>query len=110
MPLRPATSYSAVSVHRPSSRRQASHSTLPGSTLCARRWAATASPRVRAPDSDARRRTEESWARSATWARSAITGAANAMIFSTDVPAACATASGVSPARMRIWMSRGRRR
>ena len=62
------------------------------------------------PTRPERRRTDESWARWATWARSAITGAANAMIFSTEVPAAWATASGVSPARMRVWMSRGRRR
>ena len=35
-------------------------------------------------------------------------GAAKTMIFSTDVPAAAATSSGDSPARIRAWMSRGR--
>ena len=53
----------------------------------------TASPRVRAPVSPDLRRTEARWALSARWARSASTGAANAMIASTVVWAAAATAS-----------------
>jgi hypothetical protein len=102
-----------VSIHFPSSRRQASHSTVSGSTLTERRNASTESPSVRAPPAEPAspvlRRTDERWARSAMCWRSAITGAANAMILSTLVLAASATASGVSPARMRAWMSRGRR-
>ena len=112
-PLRVAVSKSPVSAHRPSSRRKASQDTVSGETLSARRWPATASPSVRlracpslSPDL---RRTEERWARWATCSRSASTGAAKAMILSTVVLAAAATASGVSPARMRVWMSRGRR-
>ncbi len=96
-------------VHRPSSRRQASHSTADGSEPTPRSWAAAASPRVRAPVSPERRRTDDSWARWATCARSASTGAANGMIRSTVVCAAWATDSADSPARMRAWMSRGRR-
>jgi len=52
---------------------------------------------------------EARWARWATCSRSASTGAAYGMIFSTDDWAAAATASGVSPARIRAWMSRGRK-
>ena len=40
--------------------------------------------------------------------RSWMTGWANRMIRSTRVPEAAATCSGVSPARMRAWMTRGR--
>ena len=72
-----------------------------------------ASPRVRAdeaaPPSPARRRIDARWARWATCARSASTGAAYGITLSTDVPATWATDSGVSPARIRAWMSRGRR-
>ena len=62
-----------------------------------------------APASPAGRRTLAFWARSATCSRSASTGPTNGRIFSTVVRAASATDSGVSPARMRAWMSRGRR-
>ncbi len=74
------------------------------------RWPVIASPRVRAPcgASLAGRRIDERWARSATCSRSASTGAAYGMTFSTVVLAAAATDSGVSPARILAWMSRGR--
>ncbi|EON23744.1 DNA-binding protein [Nocardioides sp. CF8] len=109
VPLRCAVRNAPVRVQRPSSRRQASHSTTAGSMLKVWRWALTASPSVRAPVSPALRRSEEAWARCATWARSASTGAAKTMILSIVVWAACATDSAVSPPRMRVWMSRGRR-
>src|SRR6266508_1399865 len=45
----------------------------------------------------------------AMWSRSASTGPANAITRSTGICATAATASGLSPDRMRAWMSRGRR-
>src|SRR3954468_10944169 len=52
-------------------------------------------------------RTRASRACSPTRSRSWITGWANRMIRSTRVPEAAATCSGVSPARIRAWMTRG---
>ena len=63
-------------------------------------------PAGAAPDA-AGRRIEARWARCATCSRSASTGAAYGMIASTVVWAAAATVSGLSPARIRAWMSRG---
>ena len=52
-------------------------------------------------------RTRASRACSATRSRSWMTGWANRMIRSTRVPDAAATCSGVSPDRMRDWITRG---
>src|SRR4051812_4207002 len=53
------------------------------------------------------RRTRDSRACSASRARSCSTGCAKRRIRSTRVPEASATCSGVSPARMRAWITRG---
>ena len=109
-PSRPWIVNRPVSAQRPSSRRQASQAITSGSMLRSWRWPVIASPRVRAPcgASPAGRRIDDRWARSATCSRSASTGAAYGMTFSTVVLAAAATDSGVSPARILAWMSRGR--
>ena len=52
-------------------------------------------------------RTRASRACSATRSRSCSTGRAKRMIRSTRVPESAATCSGVSPARMRDWITRG---
>ena len=87
--------------------------TSPTGRCPSRRRAAAAAPgrprRAAGPAFSPGRRTGVLRARSAMKARSASTGPSKRRTRSTGMPASWATSSAVAPARIRAWMSRGRR-
>ena len=109
-PSRPWIEKRPVSAQRPSSRRQASQATISGSMLRSCRWPVIASPRVRAPcgaslDGPADRRAQG--ALGDVLALGEHRGGVRHDLL--DGGLGCgATDSGVSPARILAWMSRGR--